>query len=188
MEYIFQIDRYSCGPTAIYNALVWANREKKQNRYSLRRIFHQCHCSPNLGTINRDLQRTLEMICQDTSNHLKIIPSPNHKSYYEGYQVTLEWVRVHLLQGRAILLNFHWRRQKETGEHYVLLADIQTTTRQRHKILVVNPDEIIDDGVVSKWYHSSQIEEELLIQHQFLPGESKYKESEDPNLSQSLDS
>lgn len=159
MNYTTQIDRFSCGPTAIYNAIIWSRPEYRPSR---RKLFHLCECEPIFGTITKKLDKTLVNSCADPRNNMVLEKKSPTRSYWEGYEVTFKLIKNALLNGKIVLLDFHWDLDEDADEHYVILVDIKDAASDRNiTVQVLNPDEPDAPGKVSIWYKSSQILEML---------------------------
>jgi len=127
MNYTTQIDDFSCGPTAIYNALVWS---RAAHRPSRRQLFQYCQCEPQFGTLCKPLTETLDTVCADPRNTL-CLKKTDSQVYWQGTQVTFKLIKDALLSGEAVLLDFHWELDGEADEHYVLLVDIKDAATDR---------------------------------------------------------
>ena len=126
-KYIKQPTHYSCGPTALYNLLLWANCIQKS--LTFRKLHQMCNCELPLGTQFEQFNSTLRQICSSTKIKLvDLIFKPNFQ------QIT-----SHLICGGVVLLEFHWEDGDDSGEHYVLL-----TQKTSKGIEVINSDESKD--------------------------------------------
>lgn len=157
-NFISQCCDYDCGPTAVYNAIMWANPSTPAARAKplLRRLTRLSQCNPITGTSAAQLQKLLDTVCNDPRTGFRVT---NEHSFYKGEQVTWDFLKQHLFNGAAILLDFHWEMpetaytEAEADEHYVLITEYNPIDKT---MLVINPGEFGKDHtgtrLVTKWY------------------------------------
>lgn len=121
MRYFRQPDQYSCGPTAIANALVWAKVEVKF-RPVMPFLQFSCHTRdlefPNdwdsNGTLNSHFDRTLRYVTKGILD-IRRVKNPS-----------VAQMKKHLLLGGAIAFSYHWREKDgQRGDHFVFVPEMK---------------------------------------------------------------
>ena len=110
--YIRQADRYSCGPVALQNLLIWVGI--KDSRFSYEKLHSMCHCEEGKGTSTRYFHETLQFITD------RSVLQVDKFSYFP----TIGEITKHLKAVGVIILKYHWDQMAYTGEHYVFISEI----------------------------------------------------------------
>jgi hypothetical protein len=116
MRYIKQPDKFSCGPTAILNAMKWAGIDAN-GRDHIPYLQFACRTydledMEGQGTFNHDFDRVLRYVGKG-SFAVKRKKNP-----------TLSEMRRHLKAGHAIALAYHWEDGGQSGEHFCFIAGL----------------------------------------------------------------
>lgn len=120
MRYFRQPDQYSCGPTAIANALVWGGVDVKIRqlipllKFSCQTIDFEFpdNWEAN-GTMDSHFDRTLRYASKGV---LKVRRSQDP---------TTDAIKEHLLSGGAVALGYYWKEGDQSGEHYVFISEFK---------------------------------------------------------------
>lgn len=116
-SYIKQPTRICCGPTSLYNLLVWAGHPTSKD-LSYRNLVKMCECCEPHGTLYEGFSKSLQYVAQKAN--LKIAP------------VVMD-PKVDELAGlindkTCAIIENHWREMHDgelkTGEHFMLLDKI----------------------------------------------------------------
>jgi hypothetical protein len=143
-RYIKQTTRFNCGPTALYNAMLW----KRCNYiYGIRKLERFCNCKLPFGTTFKDMNLAIRKIVNSSNLELKAVKK----------NVTLKDIKDH---NGIILLNFHWETSNDSGEHYVIIEPMNFGG------YVINDDEGADESVITKFYTDRMLKT-LLIKYNF---------------------
>jgi hypothetical protein len=117
MRYLRQPDRYSCGPTAIINAMKWAGLDATSRDYlpylqfSCRTIDLQNPTDADLnGTMDHDFDRVLRYVGKDVFK-IKRRRSPS-----------LPEIIRHLKRGGAVALSYFWQESGQEGLHFCFIS------------------------------------------------------------------
>ncbi len=122
-RYAKQYDDYSCGPIAIFNALIALGHTPNSNRW----IYKRCDPNPDYGTLYTTFDRTL---CEwlPSTVQCEYIKCPEYKT-----------IRDHLKAGGVAIICEHWQESAvKYGEHYYTIIDIDND-----KFLVANRNETV---------------------------------------------
>lgn len=119
MRYVKQPDSYSCGPTAILNAMKWAGIDAT-SRNHLPYLQFSCRTidletpddSENHGTLDSDFDRVLRYVGRGIFRVQK------------KKRPTVELLRRRLKNGEAIALVYYWEQGAQTGEHFCFIAGL----------------------------------------------------------------
>jgi hypothetical protein len=114
-EYIRQPDEYSCGPTAIYNALLWAGYDSESKVIV---PFLQFACQVHDpedhragGTNDSDFDRVIRYVGHGFFT-TKLVRNP-----------TVESIKRHLKKGGSVCLGYYWDETvDQDGEHFCFFA------------------------------------------------------------------
>ncbi len=107
--YATQLDPYSCGPIAIYNALVALGEPRK----SIRLIRKDCDPHPDYGTLYTNFNQALR-------DHLP----PNVECEYIKHP-DYRQIRDHIQRGGVAIICEHWQDDHGDGEHYYIILGVQ---------------------------------------------------------------
>lgn len=116
MGYIVQDDAYSCGPTAIINALKWAGLDATKEdldlfRFSCRTIDPEF---PNdwdsNGTTDADLDRVLRYAGKGKIK-VKKIKNPS-----------VPMLIGHLQSKGAVIISYYWKEGAQDGHHFAFIS------------------------------------------------------------------
>ena len=110
-RYVKQTNNYNCGPTAIYNLLLWGDSVNWKNNY--RQLNQICNPVPEFGTGYLSMNFTIRRAIEDTP--VKLVNIKIQPKYQE--------VKDHLYNGGSVIINFHWRKDEKNGEHYVFIDE-----------------------------------------------------------------
>lgn len=119
MRYIRQPDSYSCGPTAILNAMKWAGIDATSQylpylQFSCRTIDLETPADPEShGTLSSDFDRVLRYVGTGAF-HVRRKKNP-----------TASEMKRHLEKGNAIALAYYWEDETEKGEHFCFIAGLE---------------------------------------------------------------
>ena len=109
-SFVVQPDDYSCGPIAIYNALIALGNPPN----SMRWIHAGCDPHPDYGTLHETFNKTLE-------EHLPNDVTCKYLRYPSYHQVS-----DHVKSGGVVIVCEHWERTTlDTGEHYYTVIGIE---------------------------------------------------------------
>lgn len=120
MRYARQPDKYSCGPTAILNAMKWAGLDATSRnhlpylQFSCRTIDlqHPEDFDSN-GTLDSDFDRVLRYVGSGVFRvRRKKFPSAKE-------------LKKHLKKGGAVAICYHWEEAGQSGEHFCFLAGFE---------------------------------------------------------------
>lgn len=117
MSYIIQPTAFCCGPTALFNLLVWA---RCSNTFSLATLHELCQCKHDTegGTDYIPFVQTIRFLEQHvTIKWTCFVLFP-----------TLEYLVQHLQPQHIIILEFHFDSNGTRGEHYMLLTQFDAKT------------------------------------------------------------
>ena len=157
MRFIKQPTNYSCGPTALYNLLIWANQHRKE--LTFRKIHQMCDCQLPNGTQFNKFNQTLNEICRLANIKLNnFIVNP-----------LISQITNQIDNGGVVLLEFHWENKGENGEHYVLLLD-----RNSEGINMVNSDGSNSKQPVVEFVSNRKIKT-MLMPYEYAPN-TKYSD------------
>jgi hypothetical protein len=131
-KYIRQPDSYSCGPTAILNALKWAGldvtlQEFPLLQFSCRTVDPDSNDIEDHGTLDHDFDRVLRWSGKKVLK-VRRRKNPSFKDIY-----------IHVKSGGAICLGYFWREKKQGGEHFCFISGMR-----RGLFHVVNDHTILD--------------------------------------------
>jgi len=110
-RFIKQTNKYNCGPTAIYNLLLWADAVNSKNNY--RQLNKICNPNPEFGTgylmMNYGIRRAIE----------------NSRIQFSKFRIQPSFTEVknHVKTGGSVIINFHWNTERKNGEHYVFIDE-----------------------------------------------------------------
>lgn len=122
-KYRLQLDSYSCGPTVIYNALAWADKEK-----DFKKIFDDCKCTPARGTSIGNLNEAIRKKFDKVSFH----------EYNISNELDIKSLYIHLKKGGCIIIRYIF--ETDLIGHYALIID--------DKFTVINP---VDGRLKETW-------------------------------------
>lgn len=111
-----QPDSYSCGPTAILNAMKWAGIDATGQHLSY--IQFSCRTidletpsdSTNHGTLTSDFDRVIRYVGSG-------VYTVKRKS-----RPTVSELKRHLQRGEAIAFAYHWEEAGQKGEHFCFIS------------------------------------------------------------------
>lgn len=95
-KYIQQPNDHTCGPTALYNLVLWA-QPSASPRITYRQIEQLCQSKLPLGTTCRHFEIALTLIQRKLNLRVNYVEQPSYN------QIT-----QHLDTGGVILLEYHW--------------------------------------------------------------------------------
>jgi predicted double-glycine peptidase len=150
-SYVKQTNRYNCGPTALYNAMLW----KGSVKLGLRKLEKFCNCT-DIGTSFQGMNDAIKSIVNKSDLELSAIKRQN---------VKLKDIKEH--KG-IIVLNYHWETGKNSGIHYVMIEP------QKFGAFIVNDDEDGGNLPIVRYYTDRMLKT-LLINYTF-PKEGFFKD------------
>jgi hypothetical protein len=112
-RYTKQRDKFSCGPVAVHNLLIWAG-VKVEFKVSIPLLIKMCKCIPIDGTSTSKLSKIVKKIGRDTMAYKCI----------ETHEPTMVEIEKHMHEGGAILGQYTYTHNGKRGGHYYLLAGI----------------------------------------------------------------
>lgn len=137
-RYVKQPNQYSCGPTAILNALKWAGLDVTLQHHPLLEFSCRAEDSDDdeFGILDHDFDRVLRWA------------GKNVFTVRRSKTPTLEVIREHLKNGGSVCLGYSWT--EELGGHYAFIAGLD-----RGLFMVIN-DHIFDKKrrtakTIQKW-------------------------------------
>ena len=120
-RYVQQPNNYSCGPVAIYNALIAIGKPPR----SIRQIYKDCDPHPDYGTLFTNMHNTI----------LKHLPNDVECEYIQQPEYTK--IKSHMEDGGVVIICEHWETTPiVTGEHYYTIIGMQG-----ENFLVTNSDD-----------------------------------------------
>jgi len=153
-NYVKQPNPYSCGPTAILNALKWAGLDVTLQQFPL--LEYSCRTSgpdgdkedDEIGILDHDFDRVLRW------SGKRIFKKIKRKKY-----PTFKEIKKHLQKGGSICLGYYWIEGKQSGGHYAFLSGI------KNGLIEVINDHSVDDKInlrtdktIRKWMKSKKID------------------------------
>lgn len=152
MRYFRQPDQYSCGPTAIANALVWGGVEVKL-RQMMPLLSFSCQTRdlefPDDWEANGTLDSNFDRTLRYASKGLFTVRRTSN--------ATANQIKKHLLNGGAIALGYFWKEGSESGEHFVFIPEFK-----RDHFIFVN-DHNCRKGRVSRQRSIEKMKEYLRV-------------------------
>lgn len=118
MDFMAQPDIYTCGPTAIANALIWAGHEVSKEQFE--KLKFSCRTIDPLaptsyeanGTCDHDLDRVLRWAGRGIYGVKR-----NRK-------IDIQSLRKHLRNGGIVCLGYFLEHEEKIDGHYVLLTEV----------------------------------------------------------------
>lgn len=116
IRYTKQYDEYSCGPTALINALKWAGHSVSYKR-DIKTYRTRVQCSQNgtgvmfLGMALNFISHKIQVIDKYTNHYLFIKKLPKWKR-----------IKEHLTQGGGLILRYDWPNGDDA--HYILVTHL----------------------------------------------------------------
>lgn len=131
MKYIRQPDKYSCGPTAIVNAMKWAGIDANSRelipflQFGCRTIdLENPEDAESNGTTDQDFDRVLRYVAK---GHFKIRRRKNPR---------INEIIKHLKAGKAVVLSYFWGPGSLKYGHFCFLLSVE-----RGRVVTINDHE-----------------------------------------------
>ena len=134
-----QNTKYSCGPVAIYNAIIWDEKKEK-----ISYLIKQCNTKKPHGTYWSDVSKVLRKYFP---RRTKKIESPSKRL-----------IDAHLNNGKSLIINYYWEHKKKTGRHYVFIW--KRTSKQYYVTNVSRKKPVITritSETMKKWLKHSAV-------------------------------
>lgn len=139
MRYARQPDKYSCGPTAILNALKWAGEDVSTKehlpflQFGCRTIdLEHPHDIDLNGTTDDDFDRVLRYVAKGMFRIRKV----NHRSVAK--------MKAHLARGGAICFSYYWAEDGQSGHHFAFIEKLD-----RGQFVIVNDHNAQNEDTVT---------------------------------------
>lgn len=119
MKYCRQPDNYSCGPTAIINAMKWAGMDASLKshlpflQFGCHTIDLECPDPENNGTTDWDFDRVLRYVAKGTF-------TVNRKK-----KPSFKELKAHLEKGHAACMSYHWEENNQIGDHFCFIEKLE---------------------------------------------------------------
>jgi hypothetical protein len=124
-KYVGQPNEYTCGPTALYNLVLWAQPEASPV-IPYRQLEQLCRTHLPIGTAVRDFETALTRVQRGLNLEVMCVQEPSYQQ-----------IEHHLATGGVVILEYHWDDRppsspisRETygqgyGDHFVLVTEVK---------------------------------------------------------------